>query len=1229
MTPQTAATASSTGPRRRAQLRLWIFACSLAASILIASPRATAQVDTGSIVGQVSDQTGAVITGAKVTAIEVSTGIAHTTTTGSNGEYILSPLKIGLYNLTVTRQGFRDLVQKNIEVTIQSRLKVDATLQPGSVTQGVVVTAAPPLLETQTSSLQQLVDTRAINDLPLNRRNATFLAQLSPGVTFAQHDSRGLQASGSFSANGFGRTENDYLLDGIDNNAYIGDLVNQTEYAIMPPPDALREFTVQTSNYSAEFGHSAGAVLNISTKSGTNQYHGDVWEFLRNDALDAADYFSTKKPEFRFNQFGATFGGPLILPHIYDGRNKTFFFVDYQGVRQVQGQTYTENVPTAAEQQSGFTNLQDLITLQSGTSTDALGRTFPKGTVFDPATTRAVTKGATDPVTGLGAASTGYVRDPFYSGSLAGMQSFTGATAQLNQIPTARMDPVAVGILKLYPSPTRPGLVGNYTTSPPNTMVINGGDGRLDQQLGASNSFFLRYSYQFNNQFEAAPFPGVADGAPNRPGSGYTESQNGAFGWTHIFSPRLVNEARVGYSRIFDKRFQFDGTKMGIPAQYGIPGIPQVSENGGLPQFTFGQLSTLGAGTFLPSDKASDVLQVTDNLTLDRGRNQIRTGFEFQHIPFPMATPSQPRGAFGNSGIYTSVVNETDPSTDRAQAILLPKVSPYNKAQDYLGEANSLTATNFPPVYHPVRNYFGAYVEDNLRATTALTVNLGIRYEYIGGPYERDGRVASLISAESGDSPDGLNHYYIPKENVSQLPATFLSVLTANNIVLTPTPDNSIGLAEKTNFAPRLGFAWQAANKIAVRGGYGIFYQPMENHGLSTAPYVNFPFQVSGNYSAQSAVEAIIADKTAHTTPEGTVGPISEGLENVPLTPQTAQVTSLSFNGEPRHPKTTYSQAYNLQVQYQISPQTLLFAGYVGGNSRHVQTNITLNSTSRIAPPSTPLSSIAFFPKIATGGSYVGRDGQSNYNSLQFGVERRFAAGVSFMGNMTWSKCLGDIRDLLDNGLGGYRAPYVPGMGLRADYTLCDTDVRRIVHTSGTFNLPFGRGRSYLQRGVASWVAGGWSMNWIATFQDGMPFSVGCTTTNASGLGCFALKVPGQGLYAGTHNASHFLNAKAFANPPAVAAGTTGSIANLGGTGGQVTGPPFHRVDMSLFRQFPFVRESYFQLRFEVFNVTNTPNFGQPGSLQFTSPATFARITSTADDPNDPREIQLGVKYYF
>jgi hypothetical protein len=811
------------------------------------------------------------------------------------------------------------------------------------------------------------------------------------------------------------------------------------------------------------------------------------------------------------------------------------------------------------------------------------------------------------------------------------MTNFTTAAAiqDLNLIPAGRISSTAVNLLRLYPNPTNSAFLANYIISPPTVTNIDSMDARVDQQFGQHDSAFFRYSYVYSTETVGDPFPGVADGSPARPGTGVTESQNGDLSWTHIFTPHLVNEARFGYSRVYDERFQYDANVMGIPAQYGIPGVPQLPGNGGLPLFSMGNLSSFGANTTLPSSKASDVTQGTENLTIDHGRHQIRTGFEFQHIAFPLLTPTQPRGNFTNNGIYTSVVNSTDNSTDRAQFILNPALSPYAAAQNYLGGANSVTASSFPPAFYPVRNYYGAYVEDNWRVTPTFTLNLGVRYEFIGDPAERTGRLANFVSAETGSTPDGLSHYYIPEQNAASLPADFLALLASNNVVLTPTTDNSIGVAQRDNFGPRLGFVAQPLRKMSIRGGYGLFYQGNENHGLSISPYINFPFQVSTSYSDQSSVEGIIANKVSDTTPEGTVGPISEGLENVPLTPATASVSSLSFEGEPRHPKTTYSQAYNLQVQYQLAARTIFFAGYVGSNSRHVQTAINANATSQIAPPSTVLSSIAFFPTISTGGNFIEREGAINYNSLQFGGERRFSNGLAFLANMTYSKCLGDARDLLDNGIGSYRAPYVPGVGINADYTLCNTDVRRILHTSGTYDLPFGKNRMFLHEGVGSWIVGGWSTNWIFTAQDGQPFNVPCSITTASGLGCNALKVPGQNLYGGPHNITSYINPNAFANPPAVAAGTTGTIANLGGAPAQVTGPPFRRLDVSLFRRIPFVRETYFEFRAEVFNITNTPNFGQPGQLTFTTPATFGQITSTRDAPNDPREIQLSGKYYF
>lgn len=1216
--------AGRSGAKRGYLLALLLLLVPFAPSLL------HAQVDTGSIVGTVVDTSGAVVPGATITLKDESTGRAEKQQSGQDGTYSFSPLKIGTYTMTVSRTGFQTRIQQHIEVSVQGHLEINPKLEVGAVTQEVRVTSAGPLLETQTSSIQQLVNQKAINDLPLNGRNAVFLAQLSPGVTQSQNDSRGLQSSGSFTANGLRRTQNDYLLDGMDDNVNIADLVNQSQYVVLPPPDALREFTVQTSDYSAEFGHAAGAVLNLATKSGSNQYHGDIWEFLRNDFFDAADYFvlpTQRKPEYRLNQFGGTAGGPISIPHLYNGKNKSFFFVDYQGTRIVQGKTYTETVPTLAENNSGFQNLQDLISLQSGTRTDLLGRTLPSGAVLDPATSRAVTAGHVDPVTGLTATGSGYVRDPFFaSGPVGTTTNFAtnAAETQMNLLPAGRVNSVAVGLLKLYPTPTAANkLTNNYTISPNATTSIDGFDTRFDQIFSQKDSAFARYSYVYSSQFQPSPFPGAADGEPSRPGTGWTESQNEAISETHIFSPKVVLETRAGYSRVADLRVQVDANVLGVPAMYGIQGIPQLPTNGGLPTFNFGVLSAMGSPGTIPSSKASDVFQISENLSLDRGRHQIRLGTEYQYIVFPTLTPTTSRGSFTNNGLYTSVVNSNDTSTDRAQFVLTPEPTTVTNGINNVGGANSMSASNFPPAFRLVRPYFGAYVQDNWRVLPKLTLNLGLRWDFIGAPEEANSRFANFVPAQAGTVSDGVSRFYMPQSQIANEPTAIQALLAQDNIVLTPVNGNALILAQHDNFAPRIGFSFQAMPKLVFRGGFGMFYQGNENHGLSVSNYVNFPFQITSSYTDANAVTPLTANNS--------VGLVQNGLLNVPLTAAAAASspnTSLSLLGEPRNAKTSYAEAFNLQLQYQITGNTLVEVGYVGTLSRHVQGTMPANTVSTILPPSASVTTNDFFPQFANGGTFINREGASNYNGLQINVEHRFSHDFSLLANYTWSKCMGDTRDMLDNNIGSYRAPYVPGMGISADYGLCDINAKRVVHASGSYQLPFGRNQMWLQSGPASWVLGGWSINGILEATDGQPLTIACTTTNAAGLGCNALLVQGQNPYAGMHNAKQFLNPAAFANPPA-ATSTSASVANLGGPPTQVTGPPYRRLNMSLFRDIPAPAETHFEFRAEVFNLTNTPNFAQPGTLTFTTPNTFASISSTRDNPDDPREIQLSMKYYF
>ncbi len=449
--------------------------------LLVQGRYAYGQVDEGAITGTVTDTTGAVVPGAEVTLLNLDQGITLTTKSNNNGSYTFSPVRIGRYSVTATAKGFAKTTQTNLRVQVAQVLQVNVQMKLGAATETVEVTTAPALLQTEEASVGQVIGQQEVNNLPLNGRNFTFLAQLGAGMQTPQADTRGNAASGAFSANGLRPAQNNYLLDGIDNNSNAVDFLNGTNYVILPPVDAIQEFKVQTADFSAELGRAAGAVLNATIKSGTNSLHGAVWEFFRNDKLDAADWFENnggiKKGELRLNQFGASAGGPII-------KNKFFFFGDYEGKRRVQGTAENGQVPTLNERNSGFTDLSDILSQAGGTTSsrkDILGRSVPLGTILDPATTRLVANGAVDPVSGLTNVSgaDGYVRDPFGScGATPAGNSYTIAGCNLNQLDPGRLDPNAIKLLQLYPAPNS-GL-STYSVSPNLFEHSNTFDTRLD-----------------------------------------------------------------------------------------------------------------------------------------------------------------------------------------------------------------------------------------------------------------------------------------------------------------------------------------------------------------------------------------------------------------------------------------------------------------------------------------------------------------------------------------------------------------------------------------------------------------------------------------------------------------------------------------------------------------------------------------------------------------------------
>ena len=1197
---------------------------------------AIAQVDMGSISGVIHDPSGAAVPNAKIVLTNEDTNISTSTTSGAEGQYTFSPVKAGHYSVSASASGFQTVKQKNVTLDVQQKLEVNISLTIGQTTETVVVDAAPPLLQTLDASVGQVVEEKAINDLPLNGRNFTFLAQLSAGVTQGQQDTRGLGASGSFAANGLRPAQNNYLLDGIDNNTNLVDFLNGTAYSVKPPVDAVQEFKVETNNYSAESGRSAGAVLNATLKSGTNAFHGAVWEFLRNDKFDAANYFENaggvRKGEFRQNQFGATFGGPIL-------RNKTFFFMDYEGTRIRQANPYTSTVPTALERSSSYTNLSELLSQgppptscmqdpsQSGCVGDVFGRGFTLGQVFDPSTTRTIYCGVADPVTSLTA--------PCPGGTAAGSQiGFAREPFAGNLLPAGRLDANAIKLLNLFPAPNNSGLFNNYSSNPAINNDTDQFDVRVDHNISSKDSAFGRLSYLRNPDLIPGPFGGIADGGAFYAGNQFTTSWNSALSETHQFSPTLFNEFRLGYNHLRASRVQPNANTEGIPQQFGIQGIPQGNSNGGLGSIYFTGLNYLGSSQYLPSIELSTTSQITDNVTKTLGRHTLKAGFQWQRLGFSILQPIAGRGTWSFSGLYTEVPTTNGGNTGLAQMLLTPMPGTVAGAADYVGGADSISASNIANTSQK-HEYYAGYFQDDFKITPKLTVNLGLRYEYFGQLIENYGNQSNFIPNFIRPGANGNSTFLLTQRRCNtQFSADFETAAAKDGIDIACSSQSGLGVSQKRNFSPRVGFAYQLTPKLVARGGYGIFYGGFENSVVGT--YFDFPFQYALGYSYQVPNAPI-------TFGNGSIGTLETGLTGIPLTTAAVEPGGVSFTGEDYHMPTPYTQGYNLTLQYAIGPNDTVQLGYVGNTVHHMGTYVNPNTPQEILPPGLSPLSYSPYPDFSSYMTYSTFSGNSHYNSLQANYERRVGHGLSVLGNFTWASCMNDATDVLNpTALFIYRAPFLPHFGIHGDFSRCDFDINKVVHFSGTYELPFGNGRHFLggSSGVLNAIVGGWDVNWILTLQDGQPGTVPCAIATTSGFGCYALRVPGVDLYAGKHNQDQWMNPAAFQTPPVATAIGQTDYSPLGGGPAQFRGPGFHRMDFSLFKQFRLNERLRMEFRSEFFNLTNHPNFSNPGfslngvpaapgALNYNNPTNFGKITSTRDGQNDQREIQFALKLYF
>ena len=1161
--------------------RLHLVSFCLAMLLCLQGLIASAQVDQGTIAGSVTDSAGGLIPSAAVTLTSTDTGLVLHGRSNASGEFVFSPIKIGNYMLSASAPGMQTTTQQNIHLDLQQRLSIEIKLQPGQVSQSVTVTGAPPLLQTEQASVGQVISTNAINNTPLNGRNFVYIAQLTAGVT-PTIGARG-GGTGDFNANGQRAQQNNFILDGVDNNINIVDFLNGASYVVRPPPDALAEFKVDTGDYNAEFGHSAGAVLNASLRAGTNDIHGSLWEYFRNNVLDARDFSATTVPKYRQNQFGATLGVPLI-------RNKLFFFGDLEANRIVFAETAVETVPTALMRQGNFSEL------------------------LNPALTQA------------GAAIRLY--EPNSGGALALTCNGVANAYCANQI-----DPVALKLVNLFPLPNSNGAntYNNYNTNRNVTDNTFQWDTRMDYNISAKDQTFARFSYTHEPQYRPPPLGLPLDGgAFQDDGNMVNLAESFAYSETHVFSPNLVNEFRFGYN-YGNYAFLQPNYSSNLAAGLGVGGIPYNAslDTGGLPSFSVTGESLFGTAPYLPTKEGQNSYQILDNVTRIIGTHSIKVGVNFQSIRFRFLQVIAPLGSYSYTGLYTSNLGATNTGFGLADLLA--------------NQTNSASLSTLSQV-NDDRWYRAAYVQDDWRATTKLTLNLGLRYEFVQPIRENTGRQANFVASSNGPGTGTGTYTLSSLQRSAALSPNFTNLLAKDNIALTYSDNPGLINVQHTNLAPRIGFSYAAANRTVIRSGFGIFFGGLENRGGGTNLGNNYPFQFTSAFPAASCTAAKCASDGI-TLEQGFTAGIAAALQNNISTPA---LQSYDVNL-----KTPYSIEQNLSIEHSITNDLAASVSYVGSIGHHLQVPLHPNAPAAITNSSNSVQPLRPFPDFGDG-QLTSAVADSNYNSLQAKVEKRLSHGYNFLATYTYSHSLDDAPTALTTDTGFPNTELIP---IRYSYSNSIFDVRQRVTLNGYYELPFGKGRTYVDKGgPLDYIVGGYAASLSFIAQTGEPFTV--TTANissAAGLSPIAIPV-GDPFRAGgapnptnptvtcatqTRTKAHWYNPCAFANPlngtsiPRTGAGS--QITALptvlqyeGGRRNNVYGPGLTRVNISLFKDFHTFREQRFQLRVDGFNMFNTPAYNTPSTANDSSNGGL--ITTARQLQNltpDARFFQFAGKYIF
>lgn len=1072
---------------------------------------AWAQVEQGVLLGTVADQSSARIGGAMITMTNLGTNTSTVTRTDAAGSFRSIPLRTGTYSVSVEAAGFKKLLRKGVTLKIQDEVRLELTLELGATADQITVTADAGLLQTTEASRGQVIENKKIVDLPLNGRDYLQLALLTAGTNVPPPGSR----FQGFSAGGFRVSHNNYLLDGMDNNSNQQAAQGRSPQVISPSVDAVQEFKVQTTNYSAEFGRNVGGVVNVVIKSGGNEIHGGVFHFVRNEAFNARNFFQapeTKIPVFRRNQFGGFIGGPMV-------KNKTFFFVDYEGTKEFTADTAFSTVPTGAERRGDFTN--------------SFFNNQPTQ-IFDPGTYNATTR----------------ARLPFAN----------------RTIPANRIDPVAAKVSSFGVEPNRAGIINNYFSNPRSNANTHKGDVRIDHTINIANTVYFRYSQQDYLVQPESNLPGPAFGAGD-PAFNHNEPLSGVLSHGHIFTPNLFNTLKVSYTRLLTNR----GSPLdrNLNSEIGLRGANTTLP--GFALFTINGYSPFGPPANNPQFSDSQTRQLTNDLLWTRGKHTVKVGGNFMFIQSPHLQAFQSNGTFTFNGNFTR--QSSNNTLGNAFADFLLGI-PFNSQLSGVAQGNQR------------RRIHGGYLQDDYKVSNRLTLNVGLRWEYVGAWFEKYDRYSNYDIDASRTRPE-------------------LRLAKGGGIA-----DRSTLRPDFNNFAPRVGAAYRLNKRTVIRSGYGIYYGGVDHIGdrylHASAPY----FYQSGFNTDSISPTILLRDGF----PDGAT---------------TSGVTNLQTISQDRTNRTPYSQQWNFTVQRELGKDLALELGYAGTKGSRLLQRFDANAPDpgpgniNARRPVTTLAVPGLGYVIPSLADTFRREfsANSNYNAVQIKVEKRMSGGLSVLASYVFSKTISDARGGADAG------GTAPGMvqdfkNLRAEKSLADEHFPHRFVMSSNYDLPWGRGRAF-GNGMAKWadvLVGQWALGGILTFNSGRMVNIAVQGDPANVGPAAAARpnvVPGQkpNLDSSARTLARWFNTDAFVRQPAFTYGNAGR--NL------VTASGLSNLDVAMYKLFRVDEKRYFQLRGEFFNSTNTPFFGAPGGTL--GLAGFGLVNSAADG----RIVQIAAKFYF